>query len=45
MDGLLSGLLAYGRCGGAYTLVGGLHYGCASARNKGTCNNRRMIRR
>ncbi|MCH6205902.1 recombinase family protein, partial [Brucella ciceri] len=42
---LLSGLLTCGCCGGAYTLVGGKHYGCASARNKGTCDNRRMIRR
>ena len=29
---LLSGLLACGCCGGAYTLVGGQHYGCACAR-------------
>lgn len=42
---LLSGLLTCGCCNGAYTLVGGKHYGCASARNKGTCNNRRMIHR
>ncbi|ATN36026.1 resolvase [Rhizobium sp. ACO-34A] len=42
---LLSGLLTCGCCGGAYTLVGGQHYGCASARNKGTCDNRRMIHR
>lgn len=45
MGGLLSGLLACGRYGVAYTLVGGQYYGCASARNKGTCNNHRMIRR
>ncbi|WP_176074816.1 zinc ribbon domain-containing protein [Brucella intermedia] len=42
---LFSGLLTCGCCGGAYTLVGGKHYGCASARNKGTCGNRRIIRR
>lgn len=42
---LLSGLVTCGCCGGAYTLVGGQHYGCASARNKGTCDNRRMIHR
>ena len=42
---LLSGLLTCGGCNGAYTLVGGKHYGCASSRNKGTCNNRRMIHR
>ncbi len=42
---LFSGLLACGACGGGFTLVGGRHYGCASARNKGTCGNRLTIRR
>lgn len=42
---LLSGLLVCGCCDGAYTLVGGKHYGCAATRNKGTCGNRRTIHR
>ncbi|MDZ5454446.1 recombinase family protein [Labrys sp. ZIDIC5] len=42
---LFSGLLACGCCGGAYTLTGANYYGCAGARNKGTCDNRRMIKR
>ncbi|MCZ7674606.1 MAG: recombinase family protein [Roseovarius sp.] len=42
---LFSGLLACGCCGGSFTLVGKTRYGCASARNKGTCNNRQTIER
>ncbi len=42
---LFSGLLSCGCCGGGYTLVGKTRYGCASARNKGTCDNRRSIDR
>lgn len=42
---LLSGLLTCGQCGAAYAQVGGTHYGCAAARNKGICDNRRTIRR
>ncbi len=42
---LFSGLLECGCCGGGYTLVGKTRYGCASARNKGTCQNRRTIDR
>ncbi|NDW46697.1 recombinase family protein [Ruegeria sp. PrR005] len=42
---LFSGLLVCGCCGGGYTIVGKAHYGCANARNKGTCNNRLTIRR
>jgi site-specific DNA recombinase len=42
---LLSGLLHCGVCGGGMSLVGGTHYGCSSARNKGTCSNRRTIKR
>lgn len=42
---LFSGLLTCGCCGGGYTLVGKTRYGCASARNKGTCENRRTIDR
>ncbi|MFC3118863.1 recombinase family protein [Jhaorihella thermophila] len=42
---LFSGLLVCGACGGGYTLVGKSRYGCAAARNKGTCDNRRSIER
>ncbi|WP_193747998.1 zinc ribbon domain-containing protein, partial [Leisingera sp. ANG-S5] len=42
---LLSGLLKCGVCGGGYSIVGKAHFGCASARNKGTCSNRLTIRR
>ena len=42
---LLSGLLRCGVCGGAYTKINANLFGCASARNKGTCNNRINIRR
>ncbi|WP_285675023.1 recombinase family protein, partial [Paralimibaculum aggregatum] len=42
---LFSGLLTCGACGGGYVLVGKRHYGCANTRNRGTCGNRRTIRR
>ncbi|MCU9850562.1 recombinase family protein [Defluviimonas sp. WL0024] len=42
---LFSGLLKFGCCGASYTLVGKTRYGCAAARNKGTCDNRRTIER
>jgi site-specific DNA recombinase len=42
---LFSGLITCGPCGGGYTLVSALHYGCANARNRGTCANRLTIRR
>jgi len=42
---LFSGLLTCGACGGGYTLVGRIHYGCANSRNRGTCDNRLTIRR
>jgi site-specific DNA recombinase len=42
---LFSGLLSCGACGGGYTLVGKHHYGWASERNRGTCDNRITIRR
>jgi site-specific DNA recombinase len=42
---LLSGLLRCGACGGAYTKINANLFGCATARNKGTCNNRLNIRR
>ena len=42
---LFSGLLKCGCCGGSYTLMNKTKYGCASARNKGTCENRKLIKR
>ncbi|WP_425044985.1 recombinase family protein [Primorskyibacter sp. S87] len=42
---LFSGLLKCGCCDGGYTIVGKTHYGCANARNKGTCDNRLTIKR
>jgi hypothetical protein len=42
---LFSGLITCGTCGGGYALVGARHYGCANARNRGTCDNRLSIRR
>jgi DNA invertase Pin-like site-specific DNA recombinase len=42
---LFSGLITCGDCVGGYTLVGARHYGCANARNRGTCGNRLTIRR
>ncbi|WP_439118288.1 recombinase family protein, partial [Nereida ignava] len=42
---LFSGLLKCGSCGGSYTLMNKTKYGCASARNKGTCDNRALIKR
>ncbi len=42
---LFSGLLRCGACGGGYILVNARHYGCANARNRGTCTNRLSIRR
>ena len=42
---LLSGLLKCGPCGGGFSKISTHHYGCSTARNKGTCDNRRTIRR
>jgi site-specific DNA recombinase len=42
---LLSGLIKCGACGAGMVLVGKTHYGCAAARNKGTCGNHLSIRR
>lgn len=42
---LFSGLLKCGCCGCSYTLMNMTKYGCASARNKGTCGNRKLIKR
>jgi site-specific DNA recombinase len=41
---LLSGLMRCGTCGGAYSKVNTRLFGCAAARNKGTCDNRLNIR-
>ncbi|WP_084386554.1 recombinase family protein [Roseinatronobacter thiooxidans] len=42
---LLSGLLTCGCCGAGYIMISSTRYGCASARNKGTCSNRKTITR
>ncbi len=41
---LFSGLLRCGGCDGAYTKISAHLFGCATARNKGTCENRLNIR-
>ena len=41
---LFSGLMRCGCCGGAYTKISAHLFGCATARNKGTCTNRVNIR-
>jgi site-specific DNA recombinase len=41
---LLSGLMKCGQCGGSYTKISQNLFGCATARNKGTCGNRLNIR-
>ena len=42
---LFSGLMACGICGGGIVNLNGVRVGCANARNKGTCDNRRTMRR
>ncbi len=42
---LFAGLTRCGRCGGGYAMISKDLLGCASARNKGTCDNRMNIRR
>ncbi len=42
---LFSGMLTCGRCGGGVIQVGKHYYGCSATRNKGTCTNRRTIKR
>jgi site-specific DNA recombinase len=42
---LLSGLIKCGHCGGGYSVISQTHLGCSTARNKGTCNNLRCIKR
>jgi site-specific DNA recombinase len=39
----LSGLLRCGVCGESYIVVQGKYIGCSAVRNKGTCDNRRLI--
>ena len=41
---LLSYLLKCGCCGGGFSKVSQNHYGCSTARNKGTCDNRLTVR-
>ena len=42
---LLSGLLKCGACGGGFSKISQSHYGCSTARNKGTCDNLIAMRR
>ena len=42
---LLSGLVKCAECGSGYVKISQSHFGCASARNKGTCDNRKAVRR
>ena len=42
---LLSGLLSCGACGGSYTVRGQDRYGCFNHYNRGTCDNKRTIKR
>ncbi|MGR3761912.1 recombinase family protein [Roseobacteraceae bacterium NS-SX3] len=42
---LLSGLTKCGTCGSGFVKISKHHFGCAGARNKGTCPNTRTIRR
>ncbi|MBN8910684.1 MAG: zinc ribbon domain-containing protein [Rhizobiales bacterium] len=41
---LFSGLLKCGCCGGGFIKISQAYFGCAAARNKGTCNNLAAIR-
>ena len=42
---LLSGLVKCACCGGGYAMISADFVGCSTARNKGTCDNRKNIRR
>ncbi|RWO24876.1 MAG: recombinase family protein [Mesorhizobium sp.] len=42
---LFAGLVKCGRCGGGYMMISKDLLGCATSRNKGTCDNRLNIRR
>ncbi|PPC99457.1 MAG: resolvase [Hyphomicrobium sp.] len=41
---LFSGLMKCGCCGGGFIKISQKHFGCAAARNKGTCTNLTAIR-
>jgi hypothetical protein len=41
---LISGLAKCGACGASYVKINALLFGCAAARNRGTCGNRLNIR-
>ena len=41
---LFSGLIKCAACGGGMTLLSRVYYGCATNRNKGTCDNRLTLR-
>ena len=41
---LLSGLLKCGDCGGSYSRKGNNRYGCSTFTNKGTCQNRLLVK-
>jgi hypothetical protein len=41
---LFSGLMKCGVCGGGYSKISTNPFGCSSARNKGTCDNRLNVR-
>jgi site-specific DNA recombinase len=42
---LFSGALECGCCGSNYIMISDSRYGCAAARNSGTCTNRKTIKR
>ena len=42
---LFSGLMCCGVCGGGFSKISAAHFGCSTARNKGTCDNLLTIRR
>jgi site-specific DNA recombinase len=42
---LLSGMIKCGACGARYIAISQHHWGCAAARNSGTCESRLMVRR
>jgi site-specific DNA recombinase len=42
---LFSGLIKCGECDGGFSMVSQTHMGCSNARNKGTCSNKRTMKR
>ena len=42
---LFSGLLECGCCGAGYIMISDSRYGCSANRNRGTCDNRKSIKR